>query len=158
MCSARNISDYVYGSKKQDQRRRHKSFRIVANGWRDPSSNVLTLTPGSGWRVLRTRLPSFAAGRIVSKRPALRMNGPLSIFRPSRRIKIYFEIYEIWLETKKRLCDSSAEEENILGNVALSPQAAYHLPLETHFSDLHVESKYILKYMRFGWKIGRAHV
>src|SRR5215471_17150687 len=57
---------------------------------------------------------------------------------------------------KKRLCDSSAEEENILGNVALSPPAAYHLPLETHFSDLHVETKYILKCMRSGPLAGRA--
>ena len=43
------------------------------------------------------------------------------IFRPSRRIKIYFEMYEIWLKAEKDF--SSAEEENILGNVALSPPA-----------------------------------
>ena len=40
-------------------------------------------------------------------------------------------MYEIWLKAQKEL--SSAEEENNLGNVALSPPAKYHLPLETIF-------------------------
>jgi hypothetical protein len=38
----------------------------------------------------------------------------------SRRSKIYFEMYKIWLKAENDF--SSAEEEIILGNVALCPQ------------------------------------
>jgi hypothetical protein len=40
-----------------------------------------------------------------------------NVAHSSRRIKIYFEMYEIWLKAKK--------EDSV---------RVYHLPLETHFS------------------------